>query len=320
MQNCKCVLVGDGATGKSCLLISYTTGAFPGEYIPTVYDNYSSNIMVDGHPVNLALFDSAGQEDYDRLRPLSYPQTDIFLVCFSVTSPTSLDNVRHKWYPEITHCCPGIPFVLVGLQTDLRDDARVVSRLEERRQIPVTTAQGQEVAREVGAAAYMEASALTGQGVTALFNAAVRLGLSKGSPKSSSSRRILGSLFGRRKDEAAAPAALLPPVLPPQPKSPFINIQSASVSSDFKKLVNNEYCADVRFVVGGKAIHGHTLMLCSASQLFRRIFGRLLEAEKGTFFQPGLALITQEAINNGRQRGFEAMKVVLFAPLCVCMF
>lgn len=64
--------------------------------------------------VELALWDTAGQEDYDRLRPLSYPDTDVILMCFSIDSPDSLENIPEKWTPEVKHFCPNVPIILVG--------------------------------------------------------------------------------------------------------------------------------------------------------------------------------------------------------------
>lgn len=177
-QSIKCVVVGDGAVGKTCLLISYTTNAFPGEYIPTVFDNYSANVMVDGQAINLGLWDTAGQEDYDRLRPLSYPQTDVFLICYSLISQASFENVKTKWKAELEHHAPGVPIVLVGTKLDLREDKVTLDKLKEKGFIPISHAQGQERAREIGACKYLECSALTQKGLKNVFDEAIKAVLS----------------------------------------------------------------------------------------------------------------------------------------------
>uniref|UniRef100_A0A8D9BQ01 Ras-related C3 botulinum toxin substrate 1 n=1 Tax=Cacopsylla melanoneura TaxID=428564 RepID=A0A8D9BQ01_9HEMI len=174
MQAVKLVAVGDGAVGKTCLMICYTTSSFPYEHIPTIFDSYNANVMVDGKPINLGLWDTAGQEDYDRLRPLSYPQTDVFLVCFSVVAPASYSNVRNKWYPEVSHHCPNVPIILVGTKIDLRDDKNMIDKLRKTKQSPVSYNQGISMAKEIGAVKYMECSALSQRGLKSIFDEAIR--------------------------------------------------------------------------------------------------------------------------------------------------
>lgn len=116
---------------------------------------------IGDEPYTLGLFDTAGQEDYDRLRPLSYPQTDVFLVCFSVTSPASFENVREKWFPEVHHHCPGVPCLIVGTQTDLRDDPAIRDKLARQKMQPIRKEDGDRMSKELGAVKYVECSALT---------------------------------------------------------------------------------------------------------------------------------------------------------------
>jgi Ras-related C3 botulinum toxin substrate 1 len=178
----KCVVVGDGTVGKTCMLISYTTDSFPGEYVPTVFDNYTSSMMVDGVSVNLGLWDTAGQEDYDRLRPLSYPQTDVFLICFSVVSPSSFENINTKWCPEIKHHCPDAAVLLVGTKIDLREDKDVVGQLAGNGLAPVKREQGIKMASKIRAVKYLECSALTQRGLKQVFDEAVRAVLTPQAP------------------------------------------------------------------------------------------------------------------------------------------
>lgn len=173
-QSIKLVVVGDGAVGKTCMLISYTSDTFPSKYVPTVFDNYSANVMVDNKQVSLGLWDTAGQEDYDRLRPLSYPQTDLFLICYSVASFTSYQNVKTKWWPEVTHHCPNSKIILVGTKIDLRDDKAALEKLAEKGQTCLTYAQGEQLAKEIKAKCYMECSALTQKGLKNVFDEALK--------------------------------------------------------------------------------------------------------------------------------------------------
>ncbi|KAJ7048072.1 P-loop containing nucleoside triphosphate hydrolase protein [Mycena amicta] len=175
MQAIKCVVVGDGAVGKTCLLISYTTNAFPGEYIPTVFDNYSANVMVDGKTISLGLWDTAGQEDYDRLRPLSYPQTDVFLICFSLVSPPPV--TRTSGPSGILRSLimrPSTSIVLVGTKLDLREDPATIEKLRDRRMAPIQYNQGVAMSKDIGAVKYLECSALTQKGLRTVFDEAIR--------------------------------------------------------------------------------------------------------------------------------------------------
>jgi len=174
MQAIKLVVVGDGAVGKTCLLIAYTSSAFPKDYIPTVFDNYCANIVVDGKAINLGLWDTAGQEDYDRLRPLSYPQTDVFLLCFSVVNPSSYDNITVKWHKEIIAHCPNTPILLIGTKVDLREEKEAIDQLKAKGQNVISPEQGAAKAQEIGAKKYLECSAKTQKNLRVVFEEAVR--------------------------------------------------------------------------------------------------------------------------------------------------
>ncbi len=93
----------------------------------------------------MLLFNYIGQDDYDRLRPLSYPMTDVFMLCFSLISPTSFENVLSKWYPEISHHCPHVPIILVGTKLDLREDKEIIENLRVQTIAPITRAQVRSV-------------------------------------------------------------------------------------------------------------------------------------------------------------------------------
>ncbi|KAG6599458.1 Rac-like GTP-binding protein ARAC7, partial [Cucurbita argyrosperma subsp. sororia] len=169
----KCVTVGDGAVGKTCMLICYTSNKFPTDYIPTVFDNFSANVSVDGNIVNLGLWDTAGQEDYSRLRPLSYRGADVFVLAFSLISRASYENILKKWMPELRRFAPNVPIILVGTKLDLREVRRYAN--EQTGYDIITSSQGEELRKQIGASAYIECSSKTQQNVKAVFDTAIKV-------------------------------------------------------------------------------------------------------------------------------------------------
>jgi len=169
----KLVVVGDGAVGKTSLLISYATNSFPTDYVPTVFENYTARKKRHDDTILLHLWDTAGQEEYDRLRPLSYPGADIVLLCFSTISQASYDAIRDKWAPEVNHYIPEVPHILVGTKIDLREAQHPDPNSGKFE--PITAEMGQSMAKQIKAAKYLEVSSKTRQGLEDVFNQAIDL-------------------------------------------------------------------------------------------------------------------------------------------------
>eukprot|EP00475_Leptophrys_vorax_P019009 TRINITY_DN2596_c0_g1_i1.p1 TRINITY_DN2596_c0_g1~~TRINITY_DN2596_c0_g1_i1.p1 ORF type:complete len:202 (-),score=32.31 TRINITY_DN2596_c0_g1_i1:53-658(-) len=173
----KCVVVGDGACGKTCMLISYVHNSFPTEYVPTIFANYTKNLVVDGKHIRMSLWDTAGQDDYERLRPLSYTKADVVLICYAIDSPISLKNVKCKWIPEVQQYAANTKFIIVGTKIDLRGAAiggyDEYGRYVEPKLSSYET--GKQLAVDVGASGYLECSAMTQEGLQRVFEAAAQV-------------------------------------------------------------------------------------------------------------------------------------------------
>eukprot|EP01090_Pellita_catalonica_P005660 TRINITY_DN1588_c0_g1_i1.p1 TRINITY_DN1588_c0_g1~~TRINITY_DN1588_c0_g1_i1.p1 ORF type:complete len:202 (+),score=43.10 TRINITY_DN1588_c0_g1_i1:99-704(+) len=173
VQKMKLFVVGDNGVGKTSQLMTYTMNSFPHCYMPSVFDNIEVDVTVDEKPAKVSLWDCAGGEEYARLRPLAYPETDLFLIEFSIAEPSSLLSAK-SWLSEIHHHCPDVPVFLIGNKSDLREDSKTLEKLESKGECPVSPEQALAVCEEIGAIKYLENSALKKQDFQPILEEAVR--------------------------------------------------------------------------------------------------------------------------------------------------
>lgn len=204
-KGCKVVIIGDGSVGKTCLLISFVENKFPAEYVPTIFDSYLYTL--DETP--MTLIDTAGQEEFGELRPLSYEGAHVFIICFALNNQTSLDNLDTTWYPEVRKHVQTTPNktwlgnILVGTKADLRTPKNKATN--------VSTEQAQAKADKYNMT-YYETSALTGDGLREIFIDCVQryqdfqeTGVSKAMESAALKRvsKIIDPTAGERKEGTA---------------------------------------------------------------------------------------------------------------------
>ncbi|KAG8817485.1 hypothetical protein FRC17_011213 [Serendipita sp. 399] len=140
-----------------------------------LFDNRTVHINIDGQAMELVLTDTtSGQSQHDEARIRSYSNADAVIICFSIDRPESLRNVQDKWIPEILYFCQNIPIVVVGCKKDKRDDATAYEKLQKLSTALMTPEDGQKIANQIGAKAYLECSSATNDGVEAVFKHAAK--------------------------------------------------------------------------------------------------------------------------------------------------
>ncbi|KAK6104792.1 Ras family protein [Brugia pahangi] len=194
----KFVVVGDGACGKTSLILAQAGGEFIEQYTPTAFDDYAIEALVNGKTKVLTVCDTAGEDDYNTLRPLSYPDADLFIVCYSVERPESLKSVAEKWIPEIRRFCPDVPILIVGNKKDIRNENGREMQKEcndenfmQHKQL-VNFDDAIACAKEFSAHQVIECSAKTKEGIRQVFDAAIRIAIAH---RAGTSRRVLNSIM-----------------------------------------------------------------------------------------------------------------------------
>ncbi|KAJ5069578.1 rho-related gtp-binding protein rhog [Anaeramoeba ignava] len=188
-ETIKCVVIGDEKVGKTSLIIKSSRKQFQPEYIPKKADNYSLLTKFNSKTIQIGFWDTISNDESNRLRPLSYAKTDIFLVCFSLSSRSSFENVESKWIPEIKLYSPNVPFILVGTKKDLRANHNFIQNLKNKNQL-ISSKQARKLAKKLDAFQYIEVSVLSHQNISKVVDETIRSVLYPESKKKKSLRKL----------------------------------------------------------------------------------------------------------------------------------
>ena len=180
MQAVKCVIVGDSNAGKTHALLNKTTGCSPSNImLGKMFGSYYVNTIVDDKSIQLEVRDTEGKDAYERIVSLSLAEKkDVVIIMFSIIEPASFENVRDVWNPKVPRRI-STPIILVGSKLDLRIDNECIKDLTSKKMKPITYDEGREMAKDIGAVKYLECSSLTGEGVDAVFDEAIRAVISR---------------------------------------------------------------------------------------------------------------------------------------------
>lgn len=280
----KCVVVGDGGVGKTCLITTWACEKnfclkeLVKTHVSTVWahDHYRNDrdileksiVKVDGGNVSLRLWDTFGYHDKDRR--FAYKGADVVLLCFSLCQPKSLQNVSKIWIPEIRHKVPTTPVVIAGCQGDLRYmyrnkdylniDKGLLYKIVQEKDI-VTPDEGRAVAQEIGAP-YYECSVLNKYGVEDVFNNVIRAAMVE-------KRKLrFWSTQLRRVQYPQIQAPMKPPPL----YLPKVTVPPTTLHNDLYKLLFNQSEGDVVFNVRGQCFRAHKICLTVSAKIFEDLF------------------------------------------------
>eukprot|EP01098_Paradermamoeba_levis_P007376 TRINITY_DN3042_c0_g1_i2.p1 TRINITY_DN3042_c0_g1~~TRINITY_DN3042_c0_g1_i2.p1 ORF type:complete len:209 (-),score=77.29 TRINITY_DN3042_c0_g1_i2:435-1061(-) len=197
----KILLVGDGAVGKTTLITQVNQHREIEREGKRVYNpSNSPSDLIDGN--SFELVDSLGEEASDYERRMRFAAANVILICFSVISPSSFENVKYKWQTEVNGANPAAPMILVGTKSDLRNERRILERLEEKNLSPISTSQGEGLAKQIKAIGYVEVSVVgTGEkeGGAKMFWEEVLSLLAEGKKKKTKSKNKQNAQVGKTK-------------------------------------------------------------------------------------------------------------------------